>query len=468
MNWRLRLVLILTWIAGAVVFSQAIVSPQLLRPFTSQAGAIAFALLLSLAIVSEMKPMPYTLGRIQKDESLTITLILAAMMAFGWAPAVVLAGASVIVADLAASKPYYKILFNASMYALATRLAAAAFTAIQAELQMLLPLAPALQEALAGVSSGLVYYLINLSMLMLVISLAQGLRFSQAMIWGFRDSALVNLALIAIGIAMAVLWEVHPVLPIMLIPPILVAKTQYQSYTRLRTEADLTLASMADLLDLRDHITGQHSLRVSELSYAVARQLGLPEEEALALKAVARVHDLGKVVVPDSVLLKRGALSPKERTRIQGHVEAGGQILKHLSLYQPHLGILLQHHEHVDGGGYPNSLRADEILLAARILTVCDSYDTITSDRPYRKAAEREEAMAELERHAGSQFDPRVIEALEAHLLQEGKLRKDWRALANATLPGDEAARPIPVPETISGNGRRSPARKRTAGSKRT
>jgi HD-GYP domain-containing protein (c-di-GMP phosphodiesterase class II) len=446
MNRELRFVLPPLWAAGAVVVWVAVRAFTMQTPHTWETNGVWFSVLLVLAILSEMKPVPYTLGHANKDESLTITIILLTLFALDWPAAVLLAASSVVVADLVASKPYYKVLFNGSMYALSTLAAGVAYHAGLLYLQTAPSALPAIwgQQLLARFVAGAVYYFTNVTLLMLVLSRVQGLRLGQMIAWGLRDSAAMNLALITIATAMMALWELHPAAAVILVPAILTAKAGYQGYTRLRLEAEAMLATLADLLDLRDHNTGLHSLRVSETCYGVARLLGLPEEQALAIRAIARVHDVGKVAVRDAVLLKVGPLSPHERLEAQGHVETGGRILSHLSVYRQQLPILLQHHERMDGRGYPTGVPGDSIEVGARILAACDVYDSLTSDRPYRAAMSSEAAMGELHRHAGSRFDPKVVAALERLLIQERKLSVDWRDLLPAASSGDGGTPPLP------------------------
>lgn len=452
MTRDLRLILPPMWAAGAVAFGVAAWAFATQTPRTPQMDTLWLSALLVLAILSEMKPVPYALGGANKDECLTVTLILLALFVFGWPAAVLLAVSSVVVADVAASKPYYKILFNGSMYALAALAAGMTYQLSLLYLPAPSQVLPAIWDhVLARFVPGVVYYLVNVTLLMLVLSRAQGLRLGQMIVWGLRDSALVNLSLITIAIGMSVFWEFHPAAALVLVPPIFVTMAGYQAYTRLRLEAEALLATLADFLDLRDHYTGRHSLRVSEASYGVAHLLGLPEDQALAIKAIARVHDVGKVAVRDAVLLKTRPLSPHERAETQGHVEAGGRILSHLSVYGAQLPVLLQHHERMDGRGYPAGLRGEGIELGARILAACDVFDSLTSDRPYRPAISSDAAMGELYRHAGSQFDPKVVEALERFLVQERKLRVDWRTVLTVASSDDGSARsPRQVEPSVS------------------
>jgi|GEM_PF-1300734 len=428
---RLRPVILLVTAGGAAVAGGALHILLVRMPPVLETGVLWYMTLLVLAILSEVRPVPFILGRATKDESFSITIILLALFAFGWPAAVLLAVAAVVVADVQAGKPYYKVLFNGSMYALATAAAGLTYQVGHGYPVVARGALPTIwADTAMRFAAGGVWYLVNVALLMLVLARVQGVPLVQMFAWGLRDSAAVNLALISVGAAMSLLWELHPVAPVILVPAILMAKSGYQGYTRLRTEAEAMLAALADILDMRDHTTGKHSQRVAEMSYAVARELALPEEQALALQSIARVHDVGKVAVRDAVLLKSGGLSLQERQEIQSHVEAGGQILSHLSVYKPHLPILMQHHEWLDGRGYPYGLRAEQIGTGARILAVCDAYDTMTSERPYRAALPREAAMAELYRHTGSQFDLQVVEALERWLVRERRLRPDWRLLA--------------------------------------
>jgi len=441
MSRRLKVLLALVCVGGAVAIGGAIEALlQNSLPATDK-GAIYFALFLVVAIISEMKPVSYSMGQAQKNESLTITIILFTLFALDWPSAVVLATASVIVADVVANKPYYKVLFNASMYAIATFTASAVYYVALAQVLGHPALTPIVGQILARFAGGGIYYLVNVTLLMLVLSEVQRVRLGEMILWNLRDSAFVNFALVSIAIAMSLLWSIHVAAPLILIPPIFMAKLGYQGYARLRSETHSVLAALADLLDLRDHRSGQHSQRVSEMSYGVARVLGRPESEALAIRTVVRVHDVGKIIIRDAVLLKPSALTSEETKHMRTHLDVGVQILSQLSLYKPHLAILLQHHERIDGQGYPQGLAGDNIVLGARILSACDAYEAMTSDRPYRAAMSKEAAMLELHRCANRQFDPTVVDALETWLISQRELKANWRDLVSETTPSSPSER---------------------------
>ena len=175
-----------------------------------------------------------------------------------------------------------------------------------------------------------------------------------------------------------------------------------------------SIRALALALDARDPYTAGHSDRVSTLSVAVGRQMGLAEDELEVLRLGALLHDIGKIGVSDAVLRKPGPLTPEEFDMIREHPTLGARILRHVPFLFAHLPIVECHHERPDGQGYPHRLQGDEIPMAARIVHVVDAFDAITSARAYRPARSTSEALHELWKHAGSQFDVDVVRALTA------------------------------------------------------
>ena len=172
------------------------------------------------------------------------------------------------------------------------------------------------------------------------------------------------------------------------------------------------IRALAAALDARDPYTAGHSERVSALSVMIGREMELGDEEIDVLRLGALLHDIGKIGVPDEVLRKPGALTAEEFEQIKRHPGLGARILRQVPFLSPHLPIVELHHERPDGKGYPFGLRADDIPLAARIVHVADTFDAITSARAYRPARGAAAAIAELQRYAGTQFDPASVNAL--------------------------------------------------------
>lgn len=180
-------------------------------------------------------------------------------------------------------------------------------------------------------------------------------------------------------------------------------------------------ASLAKAVDARDTYTGRHSDRVSELAAKVATRLGLGAEQIELTRLAGRLHDLGKLAIPEEILRKPGTLSDSERLVLERHPQIGFRMLDSLGV-DPVADLVLHHHERWDGGGYPDGLRGEQIPLAARIIFVTDAYDAMTSDRIYQPKLSSSAALTELERCAGTQFDPGIVAAFAEELGQSPSL----------------------------------------------
>ncbi len=174
--------------------------------------------------------------------------------------------------------------------------------------------------------------------------------------------------------------------------------------------------SLAKAVDERDAYTGSHSQRVGDYSARIARRLGADEPAIELTRLAGNLHDLGKLAIPEEVLRKPSSLSEAERLILERHPQIGFRMLESLGV-QPVAEWVLHHHERWDGAGYPNRLAGDQIPLGARIIFVADAYDAMTSERGYRDTRTQRDALAELERCAGTQFDPTVVKALAEELL---------------------------------------------------
>ena len=188
------------------------------------------------------------------------------------------------------------------------------------------------------------------------------------------------------------------------------------SVTAAEAEAEATylgaVRALAAALDARDPYTAGHSERVSTFAVAIGQELGLDDDAVETLRLGALLHDVGKIGVPDEVLRKQGALTPAEFEAIKVHPSAGARILRSIPFLAPHIPIVELHHERPDGQGYPYGLTGDAIPLAAQIVHVADAFDAMTSARAYRNARLPVEAIAELRRCAGTDFDSAAVEAL--------------------------------------------------------
>jgi putative two-component system response regulator len=201
-----------------------------------------------------------------------------------------------------------------------------------------------------------------------------------------------------------------------------------------------TLASaLANAIEARDSYLHGHCERLAALSVRIGELLGLTEQELDELRLGAILHDVGKIGIPDRVLLKPGPLDPEERAIVETHPEIGDRLLAPLDLLQGARPVVRHHHERWDGAGYPDRLRAEAIPLAARIVSVVDSIEVMTSRQLYRAPREPEEIVDELRRCAGAQWDPQIVE-LALGLIESGELelRRDGMRLL-LPLAGSEA-----------------------------
>ncbi len=231
-----------------------------------------------------------------------------------------------------------------------------------------------------------------------------------------------------------------------------VALEKAQLYKRLKETFYAMVRTLAETIEKRDPYTGNHTKRVVDYSLVIARRLRLPEEYYVRLELAAALHDIGKLGVRDDVLLKSGPLTVEEFAQMKKHPTYGEEILKHIKHLEDVIPGIKYHHERCDGKGYPYGLKGEEIDITARIIAVADSYDAMTTDRPYRMALSPDIAINELIRFSGSQFDAAVVEAfLSAPVQEELGLKEGGKGASDAlgklgTLPGFFVKSPSNLP----------------------
>jgi len=181
--------------------------------------------------------------------------------------------------------------------------------------------------------------------------------------------------------------------------------------------------ALAAAVDARDPLMHGHSEKVAVCALAIGQYLGLSNEDMSMLRTAALLHDVGRIVIPDDVLRKPGTLSEKELEFVRSHSVLGAEILEKAPQLKQVAKIVRHHHERYDGTGYPDALAGDEIPFSSRIIAAADAYDAMTSDRAYRTGSGSADVLNKMKEFIGSQFDPKVIEALE-YLENSGRLKK--------------------------------------------
>ena|SRR2546425_3220382 len=232
-----------------------------------------------------------------------------------------------------------------------------------------------------------------------------------AAVW--RDLAPVQLALREIQLVTATIIGLAAILLWLVLRRVYVRSSQQivAQATEIEMTYDTTLQALSNALDLRDTETEGHARRVVEYMEIIAREMRLPEDEIAVLRRGALLHDIGKVGVPDRILRKPAGLTEAEWVTMKTHPDLGARIIGGIPFLEKVAVIVRHHHERWDGRGYPDGLAGEAIPLGARIFTVADSFDAMTSDRPYRDALRIDEARVEIRRCRGTQFDPVIAEA---------------------------------------------------------
>lgn len=181
-------------------------------------------------------------------------------------------------------------------------------------------------------------------------------------------------------------------------------------YQDLRSTYMRTIKALAEAIDARDHYTHSHSMNVAKYAVTIAQEMHLTVKETELIREACELHDLGKIGIEDSILMKPSSLTPEEWELVKRHPITGAQILEPLTFLNGVIDLVRQHHEHYDGSGYPEGIKEGDILLGARIIHLADAYDAMTSARSYRRdPLSKEAAVVEINKHSGTQFDPNVV-----------------------------------------------------------
>jgi HD superfamily phosphohydrolase YqeK len=246
---------------------------------------------------------------------------------------------------------------------------------------------------------------------------------------------LSDLGYAAYGLLIAALWSVVGFFaPLLVLIPLFVARWAVAQFAEQQKAYEATVGALCQAVETKDFYTRGHSDRVSRGSVMIAREIGMRGERVEAIRYAGMLHDVGKLGVPTKVLQKTGKLTEEEYAAIQLHPMRGLDIVREIGFLDEALAGIMHHHERIDGRGYPMGLAGDEIPEFARVLAVADAFDSMTSTRSYRGARPVAEAIEELRKWSGTQFDPAFVDAFVAALKREGWQRPEPPVIATDDL----------------------------------
>ncbi len=249
-----------------------------------------------------------------------------------------------------------------------------------------------------------------------------------------------------LGLAIAAVWgAVGVVATLLILLPLFIARWTFGQQTAEARAHEATLATLCQAVETKDYYTRGHCMRVAEGSAMIAAELGMSAERVQKIRYAGMLHDIGKLGVPTKVIQKTGKLTDDEYAAIKLHPTRGYEIVREISFLDEALAGIRHHHERLDGRGYPMGLVGMEIPESARIISVADVFDCLTSTRSYRKAWSVEEAIVELRRCAGTQFDPRMVEAMVRAVSREGWQTPDITEPPGGRYGSCEKADPAPA-----------------------
>jgi len=371
-----------------------------LRPIDT----VLLALLMAMAAVAQLWPVHLSVKmKITVDDTATF----AAALLLGPFYSMLVAGATTLIAlhFRGVHQRWYNRGFNAATATLSTGAAAAAFLLVAG------PGADVVREPWAIGIAAIAKYVVHSALVDIVVAL-QVRRNPLNGWWSLHRRLLpYESALLVLGALAAIAAQAQPWTLLLFGVPMAVVLFTLRDSARVREQTKTAILELADLIDLRDPYTHGHSQRVAALAERLARRLHLQFAQVELIHDAARVHDIGKIGTNDLVLLKPGPLTDEEQREMRRHAEIGHRLLRRLPEFWEGAELVLSHHERHDGAGYPRGLKGDELPIEVSVISVADTYDAMTTDRPYRKGLAWDVVRAELVRQRGKQWRERAVDS---------------------------------------------------------
>jgi putative nucleotidyltransferase with HDIG domain len=302
--------------------------------------------------------------------------------------------------------PLYKTLFNISQNILYTGLAGLVYVFLHNRFIYLGEIEP-----ISVMGSMLTFLVVNTFFMTLLIITLNGGRFLDIWYENFRGIILSVTAVGLLGIIIAVAYEKYGAGAVVLFfIPLMLSRYSFKLYVDMRKNYYDTVKALINTIEAKDSYTSGHAARVGEYAVAIATEMNMSLKQVDRIRNAALLHDIGKIGINDNILNKEEKLSDLEFEVIKRHPSIGYDIISDIGFLSDVMSIVRNHHERWDGKGYPDGLKGEEISLETCVLTIADSFDAMTTDRPYRKALTVEEALDEIRKNSGTQFNPDIVE----------------------------------------------------------
>ena len=343
--------------------------------------------------------------------SVNFGLLLASLILYGPSTAIIVTAVVMLnIREFTKKVPYYKHIFNAGQYLISMGAAALVFENLYNR-----DIANFFYPKNIGIIflSVIIFFILNTILTTGAISISERANFINIWVFNFAWLIRSQFFLGAMAAAISFLYRLYgPFTLLFTCLPLVIAQYTYLLRIKERKALLSSILQIVKVVEAKDVYTAGHSVRVAEYSEEIAREMGLNEYDIEILTNLANLHDIGKIQIDLSLLNKRGKLSDSDWKEMKRHPIVGYDIVKEITFLKDKADAVLYHHERIDGRGYPYGKKGDDIPLFAKILCVADSYDAMTTERPYREALSREQAILELKRNSGKQFDPVVCKTM--------------------------------------------------------
>jgi putative nucleotidyltransferase with HDIG domain len=319
--------------------------------------------------------------------------------------------------ELRGRVPWYGVAFNHALLAISGFVAGVAFEAVASSLGNASPAGPSAASFVGALIAGFAFVVVNWSLAIAAVSARTGAPIRTIWAQDLGGVAISLIGLVPLSWMMAQVFQLPNGVgwwaTCLFAVPLFTTRLAYARYVETRELFEQTIEALSKAVDARDPYTRNHSSRVSHIAEAMCRVMRLAEDEIEKIKWAGLLHDIGKIGIRDNILLKEGPLDKRERILMNQHPTIGAEIVAPATQLSSEAPLIKAHHEWFNGSGYPDGVEALDIPLGARILTIADAYEAMTSSRPYRKTPlTHEQAVDQLVKFTGIQFDPEIVPVL--------------------------------------------------------